>query len=156
VNPLVSASSSADAAGDVLVVDLRDGPRHGCIMNWWAEDDYLENGWGGTAAMLADMVDRLDDGSRTEIVDGGVLLASRHCGSCRGCAGSPVPTSSCATKPMLMLAGQSMPGGRCLHRRRGRLGSAPVLLIQPGRGRAGSWPLWRLRNAYPDAVRLDG
>jgi cell wall assembly regulator SMI1 len=62
-----------DLAGDVLVVDLRDGPRHGCIMSWWAEEGYLETGWAGTAAMLADAADRLADGSRTEIVDGGVL-----------------------------------------------------------------------------------
>lgn len=61
-----------DLAGDVLVVDLRDGPRHGCIMDWMAEAGYLDRS-PGTAAMLADAADRLDDPSRTEIVDAGVL-----------------------------------------------------------------------------------
>ncbi|WP_346124267.1 hypothetical protein [Micromonospora coerulea] len=62
-----------DLAGDVLVVDLRDGARHGCVMSWWAEDGYCETAWGGTAAMLADTADRLDDPTRTAIVDGGTL-----------------------------------------------------------------------------------
>ncbi|WP_446217348.1 hypothetical protein [Micromonospora sp. IBHARD004] len=62
-----------DLAGDVLVVDLRDGARHGCIMSWWAEEGYAETAWAGTAAMLADVADRLDDLMRTEIVDGGAL-----------------------------------------------------------------------------------
>ena len=62
-----------DLGGDVLVIDLRDGARHGCIMSWWAEDGYAETGWTGTAAMLADTADRLDDPTRTEIVEGGSL-----------------------------------------------------------------------------------
>ncbi|MGK5740114.1 SMI1/KNR4 family protein [Micromonospora sp. URMC 103] len=62
-----------DLAGDVLVVDLRDGARHGCIMAWWAEEGYVETDWAGTAAMLADTADQLDDPRRTEIVEGGAL-----------------------------------------------------------------------------------
>ncbi|TDC30299.1 SMI1/KNR4 family protein [Micromonospora sp. 15K316] len=60
-------------SGDVLVVDLRDGPRHGCMMQWMAEEGYDETGWSGTAAMLADVTVRLDDPTRTKIVDGGAL-----------------------------------------------------------------------------------
>jgi hypothetical protein len=56
-----------------LLVDLRGGPRHGCIVEWYAVDGYFETGWAGTSAMLTDVADRLDDGSRTEIVDAGVL-----------------------------------------------------------------------------------
>jgi cell wall assembly regulator SMI1 len=62
-----------DLGGDVLVVDLRDGARHGCVMEWMAEEGYCETAWAGTAAMLADVADRLDDLMRTEIVDGGAL-----------------------------------------------------------------------------------
>ncbi|MFI6263136.1 SMI1/KNR4 family protein [Micromonospora sp. NPDC051006] len=62
-----------DLAGDVLVVDLRDGARHGCIMSWWAEEGYVETDWAGAAAMLADTAGRLDDPTRTEIVEGGSL-----------------------------------------------------------------------------------
>jgi hypothetical protein len=59
--------------GDVLVVDLRDGVRHGCVMDWTAEEGYAETNWAGTAAMLADVADRLDDLMQTEIVDSGSL-----------------------------------------------------------------------------------
>ena len=62
-----------DLAGDVLVVDLRDGAHHGCVMSWWAEEGYAETDWAGTATMLADAADRLDDPTRTEIVEGGSL-----------------------------------------------------------------------------------
>jgi cell wall assembly regulator SMI1 len=62
-----------DLGGDVLVVDLRDGARRGCVMAWMAEEGYSETAWADTAAMLADVADRLDDLTRTEIVDGGAL-----------------------------------------------------------------------------------
>jgi cell wall assembly regulator SMI1 len=62
-----------DLGGNVLVADLRDGPRRGCVMEWTAEDGYLGTGWAGTAAMLADVAVRLDDPARTEIVEGGSL-----------------------------------------------------------------------------------
>ncbi len=62
-----------ESGGNVLVVDLRDGTRRGCVMEWAAEEGYSETTWAGTAAMLADVVDRLDDPAQTEIVDGGVL-----------------------------------------------------------------------------------
>ncbi|WP_091661980.1 SMI1/KNR4 family protein [Micromonospora auratinigra] len=62
-----------DLAGDLLVVDLRDGARHGGVLSWTAEDGCHPTGWAGTAAMLADTARRLDDPTRTEIVDGGTL-----------------------------------------------------------------------------------
>lgn len=62
-----------DLAGDVLVVDLRDGASHGCVMSWWAEEGYGDVQWAGTAAMLAEVADLLDDPTRTEIVEGGSL-----------------------------------------------------------------------------------
>jgi hypothetical protein len=62
-----------DLAGDVLVVDVRDGARHGCIMSWWAKAGYLEPDWAGTAAMLADAALRPDDPTRTEVVESGSL-----------------------------------------------------------------------------------
>jgi len=64
--------------GDVLVVDLRDGPRHGCVLEWTAEEGYADMAWAGTAAMLADVANQLDDPKRTEIVDGGVLQWTSH------------------------------------------------------------------------------
>ncbi|MBX6358184.1 MAG: hypothetical protein IRZ05_20340, partial [Micromonosporaceae bacterium] len=67
----------SDLGGDVLVVDLRDGARHGCILQWTAEEGYFETGWAGTAAMLADIADRLEDPTWTEVVDGGVLQWAR-------------------------------------------------------------------------------
>ena len=60
-------------SGDVLMVDLRDGPRHGRITEWYAVEGYFETGWAGTAAMLDDVADRLDDPSRTEIIEDGRL-----------------------------------------------------------------------------------
>jgi cell wall assembly regulator SMI1 len=59
-----------DLGGDVLVADLRDGERRGGVMAWTAEEGYCDKPWAGTAAMLADIADRLDDVTRTEIVDG--------------------------------------------------------------------------------------
>lgn len=66
-----------DLGGDVLAVDLRDGARRGCVLQWTAEDGYLETDWVGTAAMLADIADRLQDPTWTQIVDGGVLQWAR-------------------------------------------------------------------------------
>jgi hypothetical protein len=63
--------------GDVLVVDLRDGARHGCVMEWTAEEGLFETAWAGTAAMLADIADRLDDPTWTQVVDDGVLQWAR-------------------------------------------------------------------------------
>lgn len=63
--------------GDVLVVDLRDGAQHGCIMEWTAEEGYFETAWAGTATMLADIADRLEDPTWTQVVDGGVLQWAR-------------------------------------------------------------------------------
>jgi cell wall assembly regulator SMI1 len=62
-----------ELGGDVLVVDLRDGPRHGSVMEWLAEEGYSETSWAGIAAMLADVADQLDDQTATEVVDGGAL-----------------------------------------------------------------------------------
>lgn len=62
-----------DVGGDLLVVDLRDGTRHGCVMEWSAECGYSEPVWPGVADMLADVADRLHDPTQTEIVEGGVL-----------------------------------------------------------------------------------
>ncbi|MFC4147740.1 hypothetical protein ACFO0M_15900 [Micromonospora mangrovi] len=59
--------------GGMLLVDLRGGPRHGRITEWHADEGYFETGWGGTAAMLDDVADQLDDPSRTEIVEDGRL-----------------------------------------------------------------------------------
>ncbi|MCM0677821.1 hypothetical protein NCC78_24540 [Micromonospora phytophila] len=42
-------------------------------MSWWAEEGYADTDWAATAAMLADAADRLDDATRTEIVEGGSL-----------------------------------------------------------------------------------
>jgi cell wall assembly regulator SMI1 len=66
-----------DLGGDVLVVDLRDGAHHGCVMEWTAEEGYFETAWAGTATMLADIADRLDDPTWTQVVDGGVLQRAR-------------------------------------------------------------------------------
>jgi cell wall assembly regulator SMI1 len=66
-----------DLGGDVLVADLRGGTRHGCVMTWMAEQGYSETAWAGTAAMLADVVDLLDDLTQTEIVNGGALQWTR-------------------------------------------------------------------------------
>jgi cell wall assembly regulator SMI1 len=62
-----------DLAGDVLVVDLRDGAARGCVMGWMAEDGYVPTGWDTPAAMLADVADRLDNPAHVEVVDAGVL-----------------------------------------------------------------------------------
>jgi cell wall assembly regulator SMI1 len=62
-----------DSGGDALVADLRDGTRRGCVMEWTAEGGYRETAWTGTAAMLADVADRLDDPAQTEVVGDGVL-----------------------------------------------------------------------------------
>jgi hypothetical protein len=62
-----------DGGGDALVVDLRDGPRQGVVMEWAAEEGYMATAWDGTAAMLADVAALLDDPARTAIVDGAVL-----------------------------------------------------------------------------------
>jgi cell wall assembly regulator SMI1 len=82
-----------DLAGDVLVVDLRDGARHGCVMSWWADEGYVETVWAGTAAMLADTAERLADPARTEIVDSGSLqwrtLSSPHAEASEDWVGPP-------------------------------------------------------------------
>jgi cell wall assembly regulator SMI1 len=62
-----------NSGGDVLVVDLREGTQRGCIMEWTAEEGYIKTDWAGTGAMLADVADRLNDPTRHEIVDDGVL-----------------------------------------------------------------------------------
>lgn len=67
-----------DLGGGVLVLDLRDGERHGDVMAWTAEDGYFDMPWAGTAAMLADVGDRLDDPAWTEIVDGGKVQWTAH------------------------------------------------------------------------------
>ncbi len=62
-----------DLAGDVLVLDLRGGPRRGWVMAWGAEDGYFGTRWSGTSAMLADVAGRFDDAGQTEVVDGGAV-----------------------------------------------------------------------------------
>lgn len=62
-----------DSGGDVLVVDLRDGDRRGCIMEWLAEDGYVPTAWAGTGPMLADVADRLDDPAQTGTGEFGML-----------------------------------------------------------------------------------
>jgi cell wall assembly regulator SMI1 len=62
-----------ELGGGVLVVDLRDGADHGCVMNWYAVEGYWATGWTGVAAMLADVADRMHDWNGVEVVDGGVV-----------------------------------------------------------------------------------
>ncbi|MCD0445880.1 SMI1/KNR4 family protein [Glycomyces sp. A-F 0318] len=62
-----------DGGGDVLVVDLRDGERRGCVMEWLAEEGYVATDWAGTGAMLADVADRLEDPAQTAIGEYGML-----------------------------------------------------------------------------------
>jgi hypothetical protein len=50
-----------DGAGNDLVVDLRDGDLHGCVMAWWHERG-LAARWPGTGVMLADIRDALEHG----------------------------------------------------------------------------------------------
>lgn len=63
----------ADIGGDLLVVDLREGARRGCVTEWTAEEGFIPTAWDGIGAMLADVADRLSDPAQTEIVDDGAL-----------------------------------------------------------------------------------
>jgi cell wall assembly regulator SMI1 len=56
--------------GDMLMVDLRDGPRHGRITEWYVDEGYFETDRAGTAAMLDDVADQLDAPSGTLVEDG--------------------------------------------------------------------------------------
>ncbi|WP_433272670.1 SMI1/KNR4 family protein [Actinosynnema sp. CS-041913] len=55
---------AADGGGDLLFVDLRPGPRHGCVQHWSGEDG-TDGGpwWTGVADMLADVAGALHTGS---------------------------------------------------------------------------------------------
>ncbi|MBB5959835.1 cell wall assembly regulator SMI1 [Saccharothrix tamanrassetensis] len=55
---------AADGGGDMLFVDLRSGPRHGCVQHWSGEDGtYNGPWWTGVADMLADVANALHTGS---------------------------------------------------------------------------------------------
>lgn len=48
--------------GDSLVVDLRGGPRHGCVMEWSPESGCSWTPlWASTAVMLSDVADALEN-----------------------------------------------------------------------------------------------
>jgi cell wall assembly regulator SMI1 len=70
-----------DTCGDFLCVDLRDGPRHGCIGMWdheggWDRPLY----WDSTTDMLTDIRDALVHG-RPALVGHALRRADRHGGS---------------------------------------------------------------------------
>lgn len=69
---LWSERGACDGRRRTVAWDLREGSRRGRVMSWWAEDGYLETDWAGTTDMLAETADRLDEPTRTEIVEGGV------------------------------------------------------------------------------------
>jgi cell wall assembly regulator SMI1 len=53
-----------DHCGQVLYVDLRDGPQHGCVMEWDHEQGALDVViWDNVAAMLTDIADALTLGA---------------------------------------------------------------------------------------------
>jgi cell wall assembly regulator SMI1 len=54
---------STDNCGQLLFVDLRPGPRHGCVCEWDHEEGFLKPPhWPGVAAMLAETADALATG----------------------------------------------------------------------------------------------
>ena len=54
---------AGDGFADELVVDLRPGPLHGCVLEWEQEaSQVLRPGWSGVAAMLADVHRALTQG----------------------------------------------------------------------------------------------
>jgi len=67
-----------DGMGGELFVDLRPGPRQGCVREWErAQADDFENSWDGLAPLLREIAAALRDGSRVGswtpvIVDGGI------------------------------------------------------------------------------------
>ncbi|GAB3444446.1 SMI1/KNR4 family protein [Actinophytocola sediminis] len=65
-----------DLGGDVLLVDLRDGPRHGVILSLMAEDGHHPTRWTTVAAMLEDVAGRLHtpgSGYEPDVIEDGVL-----------------------------------------------------------------------------------
>lgn len=54
---------AGDGFADELVVDLRPGPLHGCVLEWEQEAAQVERPeWQGVSAMLADVYRALTDG----------------------------------------------------------------------------------------------
>ena len=55
---------AGDGFADELVVDLRPGPLHGCVLEWEHESaQVLRPEWAGVAAMLADVHRALTEGT---------------------------------------------------------------------------------------------
>ncbi|MGS2618981.1 SMI1/KNR4 family protein [Micromonospora sp. LZ34] len=53
-----------DGCGQLLFVDLRPGPLHGCVSEWDHEQDFLDLPiWESVAAMLTDVAGALQSGS---------------------------------------------------------------------------------------------
>ncbi|TDQ53087.1 outer membrane protein assembly factor BamB family protein [Actinorugispora endophytica] len=54
---------AADGSGDHMFVDLREGPRQGCVMSWRHDDANDEPAeWPSLAHLLADVADAMHDG----------------------------------------------------------------------------------------------
>ena len=50
-----------DQSGDVLFVDCRPGPRHGCVTHWMNHDfDHYGLGWWSIGQMLSDVAEHLE------------------------------------------------------------------------------------------------
>jgi len=68
-----------DTGGDNLFVDLRPGPEHGCVTQWYeTEFATVDPKWPSVATMLAEIADALEHGTevhgvRPEVLDDGTL-----------------------------------------------------------------------------------
>ena len=51
-----------DDDGSSLVIDLRDGDLHGCLMKWWGRQFRVVSRWPGIAVMLAEIAGALEHG----------------------------------------------------------------------------------------------
>jgi cell wall assembly regulator SMI1 len=67
-----------DGGGGFLILDLRSGPLHGCVMAFDAEMGTRDPLWGGIAEMLDDVADAVEYGTPTA---GGHLAVTRDDGT---------------------------------------------------------------------------
>jgi cell wall assembly regulator SMI1 len=68
-----------DSGGDHLFVDLRPGPEHGCVTQWYeTEFAIMDPKWPNVATMLAEIADALEHGTevngvRPKVLDDGTI-----------------------------------------------------------------------------------
>jgi cell wall assembly regulator SMI1 len=56
-----------DSGGDLLFVDLRPGPEHGCVTRWYeTEFATADPKWPNVATMLAEIADALEHGTKVD------------------------------------------------------------------------------------------